>query len=120
MSMPTQASSALEKKHGELLPATTLDAIKRNGITLKGPLYDPSWRWFSPRSTSPCRKQFGLLCQCPSGSIASKATKARYDENIDIITVRENTEGMYSGLGQTTKEDGSEAEAMSRVTRSGC
>ena len=47
-----------------------------------------------------------------------KGTKARY-EDIDIITVRENTQGMYSGLGQVVSEDGNEAEAMSKITRDG-
>ncbi|CAN0330643.1 unnamed protein product, partial [Chrysoparadoxa australica] len=41
---------------------------------------------------------------------------SRY-ENLDIITVRENTEGMYSGEGQTVSEDGSRAEALSVITR---
>ena len=45
-------------------------------------------------------------------------TKARYDD-IDIITVRENTQGMYSGAGQVVSADGNEAEAMSVITREG-
>jgi isocitrate dehydrogenase (NAD+) len=47
-----------------------------------------------------------------------KGTKARY-ENIDILTVRENTQGMYSGVGQAVSEDGTQAEAMSVITREG-
>ena len=50
--------------------------------------------------------------------LSFKGTKARY-EDIDIITVRENTQGMYSGLGQVVSEDGQEAEAMSKITRQG-
>lgn len=50
--------------------------------------------------------------------ISFKGTQARY-ENIDIITVRENTEGMYSGYGQKVSEDGLTAEATSIVTRQG-
>lgn len=107
---------ALEK-HGELLPETTLAAIENNGITLKGPLTTPVGGGFTSINVT-LRKHFGLYANIrPVNSF--KGTKARY-ENIDIITIRENTEGMYSGLGQTTKDDGSEAEAMSRVTRVGC
>lgn len=107
--------TALEKT-GELLPQDTLDAIKRNGITLKGPLTTPVGEGFTSINVS-LRKQFGLYANLrPVKSF--KGTQARYD-NIDIITVRENTEGMYSGLGQKVSEDGSEAEAMSKITREG-
>ncbi|RUO32057.1 isocitrate dehydrogenase [Aliidiomarina sedimenti] len=107
---------ALEK-HGELLPESTLAAIENNGITLKGPLTTPVGGGFTSINVT-LRKHFGLYANLrPVNSF--KGTQARYD-NVDIITIRENTEGMYSGLGQTTKEDGSEAEAMSRVTRLGC
>lgn len=107
---------ALEK-HGELLPDSTLAAIENNGITLKGPLTTPVGGGFTSINVT-LRKHFGLYANVrPVNSF--KGTKARY-EDVDIITIRENTEGMYSGLGQTTKDDGSEAEAMSRVTRLGC
>lgn len=107
---------ALEK-HGELLPESTLAAIENNGITLKGPLTTPVGGGFTSINVT-LRKHFGLYANVrPVNSF--KGTQARYDD-IDIITIRENTEGMYSGLGQTTKDDGSEAEAMSRVTRLGC
>lgn len=107
---------ALEK-HGELLPPETLAAIERNGITLKGPLTTPVGGGFTSINVT-LRKHFGLYANVrPVNSF--KGTKARY-ENIDIITVRENTEGMYSGLGQRVSDDGNEAEAMSKVTRAGC
>lgn len=107
--------TALEKT-GELLPQATLDAIERNGITLKGPLTTPVGEGFTSINVS-LRKHFGLYANLrPVKSF--QGTQARYD-NVDIITVRENTEGMYSGLGQHVSEDGSEAEAMSKVTRAG-
>lgn len=106
---------ALEKT-GELLPQATLDAIARNQATLKGPLTTPVGEGFTSINVS-LRKQFNLYANVrPVKSF--KGTKARY-ENIDIITVRENTEGMYSGLGQVVSEDGSEAQAMSKITRQG-
>lgn len=107
--------TALEKT-GELLPQATLDAIARNQATLKGPLTTPVGEGFTSINVS-LRKQFNLYANVrPVKSF--KGTKARY-ENIDIITVRENTEGMYSGLGQVVSEDGSEAQAMSKITRQG-
>lgn len=106
---------ALEN-HGELLPQETLDLIAKNKVTLKGPLTTPVGEGFTSINVS-LRKQFGLYANVrPVRSF--KGTKARY-EDIDIITIRENTEGMYSGLGQVVSEDGSEAEAMSKITRKG-
>lgn len=107
--------AALEKT-GELLPQATLDAIARNKATLKGPLTTPVGEGFTSINVS-LRKQFNLYANVrPVKSF--KGTKARY-EDIDIITVRENTEGMYSGLGQVVSEDGLEAQAMSKITRAG-
>ncbi|GAP73622.1 Isocitrate dehydrogenase [NADP] (plasmid) [Pseudoalteromonas sp. THAF3] len=107
--------AALEKT-GELLPPETLEAISRNKITLKGPLTTPVGEGFTSINVT-LRKQFGLYANVrPVKSFAG--TKARYDD-IDIITIRENTQGMYSGLGQVVSEDGNEAEAMSKITRDG-
>jgi len=103
-------------KHGELLPEKTLQAIERNGITLKGPLTTPVGGGFTSINVT-LRKQFNLYANVRP-VVSFKGTQARY-EDIDIITIRENTEGMYSGLGQKTTADGSEAEAMSRITRIG-
>lgn len=107
--------TALEKT-GELLPKETLEVIEKNKITLKGPLTTPVGEGFTSINVT-LRKQFGLYANVrPVKSFAG--TKARYDD-IDIITIRENTQGMYSGLGQVVSKDGNEAEAMSKITRDG-
>ncbi|RUO44375.1 isocitrate dehydrogenase [Aliidiomarina taiwanensis] len=108
--------SAFEK-HGELLPDHTLATLDKNRIALKGPLTTPMGGGFSSINVS-LRQHFGLFANVRP-VVSFQGTQARY-QDIDIITVRENTEGMYSGLGQTTSRDGSEAEAMSKVTRQGC
>jgi len=104
------------EKTGELLPQNTLDAIERNGVTLKGPLTTPVGEGFTSINVS-LRKHFSLYANVRP-VLSFKGTQARY-EDIDIITIRENTEGMYSGLGQKVSEDGNEAEAMSKITREG-
>ncbi|OKY26312.1 MULTISPECIES: isocitrate dehydrogenase [Thalassotalea] len=106
---------ALEK-HGELVPEETLALIKKNKISLKGPLTTPVGEGFTSINVT-LRKQFQLYANVRP-VLSFKGTKARY-EDIDIITIRENTEGMYSGLGQTVSEDGAHAEAMSLITREG-
>ncbi|MEP4888669.1 MAG: isocitrate dehydrogenase [Aliiglaciecola sp.] len=106
---------ALEN-HGELLPQETLDLIEKNKVALKGPLTTPVGEGFTSINVS-LRKKFQMYANVRP-VLSFKGTKARY-EDIDIITVRENTEGMYSGLGQVVSEDGSEAEAKSIITREG-
>ncbi|WP_426010666.1 isocitrate dehydrogenase [Aeromonas salmonicida] len=106
---------ALEK-HGELLPQATLDLIEKNKVSLKGPLTTPVGGGFTSINVS-LRKKFNLYANVRP-VISFKGTKSRYD-NIDIITVRENTEGMYSGAGQKRSDDNNSAEAMSIVTRDG-
>ncbi|MGL4748212.1 MAG: isocitrate/isopropylmalate family dehydrogenase, partial [Shewanella sp.] len=107
--------AALEKQ-GELLPQRTLELIEKNRITLKGPLTTPVGEGFTSINVT-LRKKFGLYANVRP-VLSFKGTQARY-ENIDIITVRENTEGMYSGHGQKVSEDGLTAEATSIVTRQG-
>ncbi len=106
---------ALEK-HGELLPQATLDLIEKNKVSLKGPLTTPVGGGFTSINVS-LRKKFNLYANVRP-VISFKGTKSRYD-NIDIITVRENTEGMYSGAGQKRSSDNQSAEAMSIITREG-
>jgi len=106
---------ALEK-HGELLPQATLDLIEKNKVSLKGPLTTPVGGGFTSINVS-LRKKFNLYANVRP-VLSFKGTKSRYD-NIDIITVRENTEGMYSGAGQKRSDDNQSAEAMSIITRDG-
>ncbi|MCG8470288.1 MAG: isocitrate dehydrogenase [Desulfobacterales bacterium] len=110
------AGLAALEKHGELLPQSTLDLIEKNKVTLKGPLTTPVGKGFTSINVG-LRKKFNLYANLRP-VISFKGTQARY-ENIDIITVRENTQGMYSGLGQVVSEDGNRAEAKSVITREG-
>ncbi len=110
------AGLAALEKHGELVPASTLELIEKNRVTLKGPLTTPIGEGFTSINVS-LRKRFNLYANVRP-VLSLKGTQARYD-NVDIITIRENTEGMYSGAGQRVTEDGSTAEAMSIITREG-
>jgi isocitrate dehydrogenase (NAD+) len=107
--------SALEKT-GELLPAATLDAIRKHRIALKSPLTTPVGEGFTSINVA-LRKTFDLYANVRP-AISFPGTKARY-ENIDIITVRENTEGAYIGEGQSVSPDGETALLTQKVTRKG-
>jgi len=106
---------ALEKS-GDLLPETTLESIRRNGIALKGPLTTPIGKGFRSVNVS-LRVAFELYANVRP-VISMPGTRARY-ENVDIITVRENTEGAYLAADAMVSEDGSRAESKMVITRKG-
>ena len=107
---------ALEK-HGELLPAATMDSIRRNRIALKSPLTTPVGGGFSSINVE-LRKRFDLYANVrPAKSFPN--TKSRFPTGVDLITVRENTEGAYIGEGQALSEDGEVATLTQKITRRG-
>ena len=98
----------------ELVPEDTLAVLKRNRLALKGPITTPVGGGFTSVNVT-LRKTFDLFANVrPALSIPG--VKSRYD-NVDIMTIRENIEGIYSGLGQTVSDDGETAELRSRITR---
>lgn len=106
---------ALEN-HGDLLPAPTLESIRRNRVALKGPLTTPIGMGF--RSINVTLREIFDLYANVRPVISMPGTKARY-ENVDIITVRENTEGAYLAADASLSEDGSTAESKMVITRKG-
>src|SRR5688500_739134 len=107
---------ALEK-HGELLPAATMDSIRKNRIALKSPLTTPVGEGFSSINVE-LRKRFDLYANVrPAKSFPN--TKSRFPTGVDLVTVRENTEGAYSGEGQMVTEDGATATLIQKITRKG-
>jgi isocitrate dehydrogenase (NAD+) len=103
-------------KHGDLLPKATLDKIAEHKIALKGPLTTPIGGGFTSINVT-LRRHFDLYANVRP-AISFPGTRARF-EHIDIITVRENTEGAYLSEGQTLSEDGETAISMIRNTRKG-
>lgn len=110
------AGLAAYERCGELLPAATLEAISTHRIALKGPLTTPVGEGFSSINVE-LRKRFDLYANVRP-AISFPNTRSRY-ENIDLITVRENTEGAYIGEGQNVSADGETATLTQRVTRKG-
>lgn len=106
---------ALER-HGELLPAATLNAIARHGVALKGPLTTPVGEGFSSINVE-LRRRFELFANVRP-ALSFPGTRSRFDD-IDIVTVRENLEGAYLPEGQTVSEDGETATSQVVTTRSG-
>ena len=112
-----EAGMVALEKHGELLPQTTLDVIAKHGIALKGPLTTPIGKGFSSLNVA-LRRHFDLYANVrPAKSFPN--TKSRFPTGVDLITVRENTEGVYIGEGQEVSADGATAVLTSKVTRKG-
>ena len=85
---------ALEK-HGELLPQATLDSVRKNRVGLKGPITTPIGTGFRSVNVG-LRQELGLYANLrPAKTI--KGVQAAF-EDIDLVIVRENLEGMYSGV----------------------
>jgi isocitrate dehydrogenase (NAD+) len=111
------AGLAAMEKHGELLPAATMDSIRRNRVALKSPLTTPVGEGFSSINVE-LRKRFDLYANVrPAQSFPN--TKSRVPAGVDLITVRENTEGAYSAEGQEVSADGETATSVTRTTRRG-
>ena len=107
--------SAYEKT-GELLPEATLAAIIKHKVALTSPLTTPVGEGFSSINVA-LRRKFDLYANVRP-AISFPNTKSRYS-NIDLITVRENTEGAYIGEGQSISEDGETALLTQKITRKG-
>jgi isocitrate dehydrogenase (NAD+) len=105
--------SALEE-HGSLLPASTIESITRTRVALKGPLTTPIGEGFSSLNVD-LRRRFDLYANVRP-ALSFPNTRSRY-QDIDLLTVRENTEGAYRSEGQTLSADGETAQSLIQVTR---
>ena len=81
------------KDAGDPLPQATLDSIRRTRVALKGPLETPSGGGYRSSNVR-LREEFQLFANLrPARTIIPGG---RYD-NIDLLVVRENLEGLYIG-----------------------
>jgi isocitrate dehydrogenase (NAD+) len=90
-----EAGAEVIAKYGSALPEEALNAIRSAGVALKGPITTPVGGGFESANVA-LRQALDLYaCVRPVRSIPGLAT--RY-EGVDLVIVRENTEGLYSGL----------------------
>jgi isocitrate dehydrogenase (NAD+) len=83
------------KKHRTTLPKQMMDSFAKNRVALKGPVTTPVAEGFASVNVE-LRQSFDLYANLrPIKNLPG--VKARY-ENVDLIVVRENTEGLYSGI----------------------
>lgn len=109
--------SALETV-GSPLPDETLDSIRRNKVALKGPLTTPSGAGFRSINVA-IRKEFDLFANVRP--VKTIVPGGRY-EDIDLVLIRENTEGLYVGVEHYIGLEGdpkAAAESVMIITRFG-
>lgn len=106
---------ALEKK-GELIPGSLIESIRKNKVALKGPITTPIGKGYKSINIQ-LRQLFDLYANVrPNQSIPG--IKTRFD-NVDLVMIRENTEGLYSGL-EMYDERLEIADSVARITKAGC
>ncbi|MCY7377739.1 MAG: NAD-dependent isocitrate dehydrogenase [Gemmatimonadaceae bacterium] len=112
------AGQAGVAKYGDPIPEATLDSIKRTRLALKGPLETPVGEGFRSINVA-LRKTFDLYANLrPAHTIVQGA---RYS-GIDLVLVRENTEGLYVGVEHYIKigsDPRAAAESVAIITRAG-
>jgi isocitrate dehydrogenase (NAD+) len=81
------------KSAGDPLPVPTLESIRRTRLALKGPLETPSGGGYRSSNVR-LREEFKLYANLRP--VRTIVPGGRYD-NIDLVVVRENLEGLYTG-----------------------
>jgi len=93
--IPRSAGASAIEKHGEVLPESTLEAIREHKVALKGPCMTPIGGGFSSVNVQ-LRKELDLYAAVrPVRTMDGVETKF---SDVNIVIVRENTEGLYSGV----------------------
>ena len=82
-------------EYGTPLPEHVIDSIRKNKVALKAPLGTPIGKGFRSVNVE-LRKRLKLSSNLRP-TITWEGVKTRY-EDIDLVVVRENTEGLYSGV----------------------
>ncbi|SDC79253.1 MULTISPECIES: isocitrate dehydrogenase (NAD(+)) [unclassified Candidatus Frackibacter] len=107
-----EAGAGVMDEYGTPLPEEVLDSIRNNKIALKGPITTPVGSGFRSVNVA-IRKKLDLYTNLrPAKTFAGSPTMF---EDIDLVVVRENTEGLYAGIEHMVGDDA--AESIKVITR---
>jgi isocitrate dehydrogenase (NAD+) len=110
------AGAGAVTRHGDPLPPSTIESIKRTGLALKAPLATPSGGGYRSVNVT-LRQHFDLYANVrPAKTIAG--VPARFS-NVDMVIVRENTEDLYAGIEHYIDPRRTAAESIAIITRFG-
>jgi isocitrate dehydrogenase (NAD+) len=100
------------------MPEATLASIRRTRLALKGPLETPVGKGFRSINVA-LRKEFDLYANVRPARSVVPGLRFR---DVDIILVRENTEGLYIGIENYIRigdDERAAAQSVAVVTRYG-
>ena len=113
---PVPAGMAALESDKDPLPQRTIDSITTNELALKGPLATPIGAGFRSVNVA-LRQHFDLYANLrPAKTIPG--VPARYDD-VDLVIIRENTEGMYTGVEHYVGPRRNAAESIAIITKYG-
>jgi isocitrate dehydrogenase (NAD+) len=110
-----EAGADVVAKYGTPLPEAVLDSIRANGVALKGPITTPVGTGFRSVNVA-IRKALDLYANLRPARFMP-GVRSRY-ENVDLVVVRESTEGLYAGVEHDVIS-GEAAESIRIITRKG-
>ena len=90
-----EAGAHLMEEFGTPLPESTIDAVRKNKVAIKGPVTTPVGTGF--RSVNVVLRQALDLNVCLRPVLSIPGAGGRY-EDVDLIIVRENSEDLYAGI----------------------
>ena len=105
------------QKTGTPLPPPTLESIRRTKMCFKGPLATPIGGGYKSVNVT-LRQELDLFANVRPAKTIPGVPLSRYDD-VDLIVVRENTQGLYSGVEQWADDAKTRAEATSIITKAG-
>ncbi|MGB2706462.1 MAG: isocitrate/isopropylmalate dehydrogenase family protein [Candidatus Omnitrophota bacterium] len=91
----TQAGGDVIEKYKTPLPDSVIRSIRKNKVAIKGPIVTPVGSGFRSVNVK-LRRELGLFA-CVRPCKLYKGVRSNY-KNVDIVVIRENTEGLYSGI----------------------
>jgi isocitrate dehydrogenase (NAD+) len=112
------AGMAAVEKHANPLPDATLDSIRANRLCFKGPLTTPVGGGY--RSVNVTLRQAFNLYANVRPVISFEGTDTMFND-VNLVTIRENTEGLYAGIEHFIKVDDEKiaAESTAVITAAG-
>jgi isocitrate dehydrogenase (NAD+) len=90
-----EAGAATIEQYGTQVPEHVLESIRKHRVALKGPLTTPIGTGFASANVTLRKKLDLYACLRPVKTLPGVRT---HYGDVDLVVVRENTEGLYSGL----------------------
>lgn len=110
-----EAGGDLINRYGTVLPQETIDSVIRNRVALKGPITTPIGTGFRSANVQ-LRQTLDLFANVrPVRTIPGVETRFK---DVDLVVVRENTEGLYSGIEHIVVPG--VVESLKIMTEKGC